>query len=407
MTLEMDQLSSDLASLKISRDVPASPSLFRRLGVVLSLIVVLLGIGYVLLTKLSPRIFKVEVNVTQVMTISPVQASVQVTSTGYVIPQVWSKVGAKVQGRLAEVFIREGDAVKAGMVIARISDDDQKSAVAAARTRVLMARARTETARANLAEIQRQVERTRSLVAEKAMPRAQLEDLELRAAALAEMVSVAKAETVAAEAEENTLRVGLKDREITSPISGTVISKPSAVGETVGLEIPIAEIADFNSIVVETDVPESRLHLVKAGTPCEIVLDAYPTRRFRGVTSEIGKRINRAKATVVAKVKFRDSTEGILPDMSARVSFLTEEIEEKSLQEKPKKVVAATAVAERDGHQVLFVVEDGKVHVRTASVGAVIGSNVELLDDILPGTRVVRNPSGDLYNGQRVKEQEN
>ena len=55
-------------------------------------------------------------------------------------------------------------------------------------------------------------------------------------------------------------------------------------------------------VVVETDVPEARLHLVKAGTPCEIVLDAYPARRYRGVTEELGKRINRAKATVVAKV---------------------------------------------------------------------------------------------------------
>jgi RND family efflux transporter MFP subunit len=342
-----------------------------------------------------------------VLTISPVQASVQVTSTGYVIPQVWSKIGAKVPGRLAEVLIQEGDEVKAGMVIARLSDDDQKSAVAAARTRVLMARARTETARANLAEITRQVERTRSLVAGKAVPRAQLEDLEMRALALTEMVRVAKAETVAAEAEESTLRVGLKDREITSPIGGTVISKPAAVGETISPEIPIAEIADFNSIVVETDVPESRLHLVKPGTPCEIVLDAYPTRRFRGVTSEIGKRINRAKATVVAKVKFKDTMEGILPEMSARVSFLTEEMDEQALKEKPKKVVAAAAITERNGQKVLFVVEDGKLQARKTTVGAVIGSNVELLDDISPGTRVVRNPSSDLYDGQRVKEQEN
>jgi RND family efflux transporter MFP subunit len=405
-----DQLSSDLASLKIGRDAPPESSSLRKLGVTLIVVAGLAAVGYVAFQKLSARVFKAEVAVTEVSMISPVQASVQVTSTGYVVPQRWSKVGAKVSGRLEQVMVKEGDVVKAGDVIATLQDADQKSAVAAATTRVLVARARGETARANLAEVRRQVERTTGLVAGNAVPRAQLEDLESRAKSLAEMVKASTAETVAAEADVQSLRVGLKDRVITAPISGTVISKPAAVGETVGLVTGgasfIVEIADFNSIVVETDVPEARLDLVKAGTPCEIVLDAYPTRRYRGMTVDIGKRINRAKATVVAKVKFTDTMEGILPDMSARVSFLSEEIKRESLQEKPKKIVAAEAVADRDGGKVLFAIEDGKLRLARVKVGAPVGSSVELLDGPSPGTRVVNKPSSELYAGQGIKERE-
>ena len=51
------------------------------------------------------------------------------------------------------------------------------------------------------------------------------------------------------------------------------------------------------SLLVETDVPEGRLHLVKKGGPCEIVLDAYPDKRFRGEVVEVSPRLNRAKAT--------------------------------------------------------------------------------------------------------------
>jgi HlyD family secretion protein len=406
-----DQLSSDLASLQIGRDTPPGASSARRVALTLGLLGVLAAVGYLLFQKVSARVFKAEVAVTEVSMLSPVQASVQVTSTGYVVPQIWSKVGSKIPGRLAQVLVKEGDVVKAGDVIATLQDADQKSSIAAATSRVLVSRARAETARANFAVVTRQVDRARGLAEHNAVPRAQLEDLEGRAAALAEMVKAAHAETQAAEAELQSLRVDLKDRVITAPVGGTIIAKPASVGEVVGMATGnsenIAEIADFNSILVETDVPEARLDLIKVGTPCEIVLDAYPSRRYRGVTTEIGKRVNRAKATVVAKVKFKDTMDGILPDMSARVSFLSEEIKAESLQEKPKRIVAADAVAERDGRKVLYVIEEGKLRIAPVKLGQPVGGSVELLDGPSPGARVVSKPSDQLYAGQQIKEREN
>ncbi len=402
----MDQLGSDLASLRIARDAPSGSSPMRRVAIAL-VIVAALGIAaYLGVQKLGSRVFKAAVSVTEVSMISPMQASVQVTSTGYVVPQVWSKVGAKISGRLSQVLVKEGDVVKTGDVIATLNDADQRSAVAAAASRVLASRARAETARANFSEIKRQIDRTRGLLEGNAVPRAQLEDLESRGKSLADAVAAADAESAAVEAEAQTLRVGLKDRVIAAPVDGTVITKPASVGETVGLASTIAEIADFNSLVVETDVPEARLNLVNVGTPCEIVLDAYPSRRYRGTTTEIGKRINRAKATVIAKVKFKDTIDGVLPDMSARVSFLTEEIKEDSLKEKPKKVVAATALADREGSKVLFVIEDEKLRIVKVRIGEPVGGSVEILDGPAAGARVVNNPSDQLYAEQKIKELE-
>ena len=86
------------------------------------------------------------------------------------------------------------------------------------------------------------------------------------------------------------------------------------------------EIADFTTLMVETDVPEQRLHQVKMGGPAEIVLDAFPNRRYRGKAVEVTPKVNRAKATVTVKVAFVDENEGVLPDMAARVSFLSGEL---------------------------------------------------------------------------------
>jgi len=405
-----DQMTSDLASLQIQRD--ASPPALggKKILALLVGVAALCAAAVLGYQKLASRLWKQEIAVAEVALISPAQAQVLVTATGYVVPQSWSKVGAKIPGRLATVLVKEGDTVKAGDVIATLEDADQKSVIAVAQARVQVARAQSATARANLAELEPQVRRARELSAEGAVGRAEFEDLSARREVLQQAIVAADAEARAAQAEVESLRVLLKDRVILSPIDGTVIAKPAMSGETVGPQLTgvanVAEIADFDSIVVETDVPEARLGLIEPGAAAEIVLDAYPTRRYRGTTVDIGKRVNRAKATVVVKVKFTDTLEGVLPDMSARVSFLREALKTETLAEAPKKVVATEAVALRGADKVLFVVEDGKLRAVKVTTGATLGGSLELTDGPPPGTRVVKNPNPDNFDGQRIKEAE-
>ena len=118
-----DHLSQDLASLRIQRDAPRAPRPIGRIAVVL---VALAGAGaavyYVALPKVTSQLFKSEVSLTEVALISPAQASITVTSTGYVVPQVISKAGAKTSGRIAKMNVKEGDSVKAGDIIAVLEE---------------------------------------------------------------------------------------------------------------------------------------------------------------------------------------------------------------------------------------------------------------------------------------------
>jgi RND family efflux transporter MFP subunit len=408
-----DPLSRDLASLRIERDSPkTSGGSGSRKLIVGVLTLAVLGVGaYVGVQSVKERVFKPEITTTEVALLSPAQAEITVTSSGYIIPQVTSKVGAKVPGRIKSVSVKEGDVIKAGDLIAVLDDEDQKSLIATANARVAAARARILTAKANTAEIAQQATRQKALVESGAVSRATFEDLDARRAALAEVVRSAEAEAQAAQAEVEALRVGLKDRTIVAPIGGTIIGKPLTVGETVGTSFsqtgvaPIAEIVDMESLLVETDVPESRLYMAKLGAPAEIVLDAYPTRRYRGEVVELGKRINRAKATALVKVKFKDTLDGVLPEMSARVSLLQKEIDASALKEAPKRVVSPEAITERGGAKVMFVVEGGKLRATPVRLGGPVGPSVELLDGPPPGTKVVVRPAPMLADGQRVKEE--
>jgi RND family efflux transporter MFP subunit len=401
-----DPLSTDLAALRIDRSTAQSTKSYGRiLLTVAALAAAGFGAYSVLLPKVTNQIFQQEVSLTEVAMVSPVQSTVTVTSTGYVVPQTISKIGAKIPGRVLRVLIKEGDTVKAGAVIAQLEDADQKSAIAAAASRVSVARAHAQTARANLADMDQQVRREQALLTSGAVGRAGLEDLQAKQKSLDEQVKASDSEAVAAQSDVASLSTNLQDRTIVSPIDGTVVAKPVEVGEVVlPAGNPVAEIADFKSLLVETDVPEARIHLVKKGSPAEVVLDAYPDRRYRGEVVEFGQRVNRAKATIVVKVKFVDTMEDVLPDMAARVSFLTQAIAKDSLAEKPKRVVPGNAVVDRDGAKSVFVVVDGKAKLTRVTLGPSVASGFELVDGPPAGAKILSGPKPELVDGQSIKE---
>ena len=413
-----DQLSSDLASLRIARDEPPRPFRWGRL---VAALVVLGGLGagaYFAVPAVQAKLFQKEVELTEVTLVSPAQASVDLTSTGYVVPQKIARVGPKVSGRITKVAIKEGQRVAAGAIIFELDPSDQKSAitsaearVASARARAAAARARAQAARANVAEMKVQWERQKNLAASGAVAASTAEDLEMRVKALEAQVVAADveagagdAESIAAQAEVKVLVTNLGNMTIPAPIDGEAVSKPSEVGDVVVPATTLVELADFTTLMVETDVPEGRVHLVKKDAPAEIILDAYPDRRFKGAVAEISPRLNRAKATATVKVRFVGNADVVLPEMSARVSFLQEELKEAELKEPPKKVIAGSAIVERGGAKHVFVFDGGRVRLVPVSIGAPFAGGFQLLEGPGSGTRVVKNPPADLADGQTVKE---
>ncbi len=90
--------------------------------------------------------------------------------------------------------------------------------------------------------------------------------------------------------------------------------------------------------------------------------------------------------------------------MAARVSFLEAALDESKLKEPAKKIVPGSAVAERGGSRVVFVLESGKVRQEQVTLGARFGDGYELVDGPAPGTKLVSDPPSSLTDGQAVKE---
>ncbi|MGE3769224.1 MAG: efflux RND transporter periplasmic adaptor subunit, partial [Kofleriaceae bacterium] len=240
-------------------------------------------------------------------------------------------------------------------------------------------------------------------------------------------------EAAAADAEARSLEVQLGSYVIVSPIAGTVVDKLVEVGEGVapGFGTPgVVEVVDMESLVVEVDVPEGKLDQVGEGNPAEIILDAYPSTRFGGHVKEIGRRVNRAKATVPVKIAFDDLSEAggggsiapetgagsgagsaepvkkrrVLPEMAARVSFLEKAVSAEERKAPPKLVVPANAIVQRAGADVIFIVDEDRVRMTTVKVGPPFAGGRELETPLPVGTKVVLDPPADLTDGKKVKE---
>jgi RND family efflux transporter MFP subunit len=429
----MSDLSSDLAALKIDHDDPHGSGGSGGSSAIKALIwVAILGVlgaaaylyGW---PALQAAAFKTEVELTEIVVVSPAQASVELTASGYVAAEKSSKIAPKVPGTVKAVFVKQSEKVKAGQVLLEMDPTDEKAAISAAKSRAAAAAARAASAKAQIAtaeaqirEARQQAERETKLAAEGISPSGVADDLRARVDSLEETKGAAeaahkaaRAETRALRAEVEVLETNMGNLQLTSPIDGTVMNKPPQLGEFIGpqpagvsVDMGGIEIADFSTLVVEVDVPEQRLHLVQIGGPTEIVLDAFPQKRLRGKVLEVTPKVDRAKATVMVKIAFVDEFDRALPEMSARVSFLTEALDASKLKEPPKTIVPSSAITERAGAKVVFVLEDETVRMTPVSLGPAFAGGFELQSGPRPGTRLVKDPPDTLADGQRVKERE-
>jgi RND family efflux transporter MFP subunit len=352
----------------------------------------------------------VAVETTTVSAVSPAQANAVLTASGYVVAQRQAAVASKGTGRLEYLGVEEGDQVKAGQIIARLEHSDMLAALAQTKADLAAAKARLPQSQADLQEATIQFERYRKLVAEQLVPRADYDAAEARYKRAAAAVIADSAAIRSSEAAVRAAEVALEYTNIRAPFDGTVLTKNADVGEVVApfgsassARAAVVSIADMSSLEAEADVSESNIQRIKPGQPCEIVLDAYQETRYPGVVSKIVPTADRAKATVLTKIKFVQIDERVLPEMSAKVTFLNKTAAENITNSAKKIVVSPAAIVTRGDRKIAFVVGDGSVTETSVELGEMMGNTLEVRSGLMEGNQVVLNPPEDMKTGMKVK----
>ena len=400
-----DSPSVDIAKLRIDRSL--APVRLRRrrkwiwLGA-LGVVVVAAGIGW----SLQPH--PVTVQVTPVVTSYPSQQYVVLNSTGYVVAQRKAAIASKATGRLEWLGVAEGSRVKAGDVIARIDSRDVVAQAQSAQANVKAAQAALRQAEVERDNAQVELKRSRDLVAKGFLSQSAADTASMRFDRAEAAVANAQANVSVAQAGARNADVGVDYTQIRAPFDGVILSKSANVGDLVtpfssatDSKGAVVTMADMSTLEVEADVSESSLGKIKVGQPCEITLDALPDSRFRGRISRIVPTVDRAKATVMTKVQFDTIDPRVLPEMSAKVAFLSQEVTPE--QQKPFIGVNAGALTTRDGKAVVFVLRDDKAAEVPVTPGIRIGDLVAVVGAVKSGEKAVLNPAPELRAGAPAK----
>jgi RND family efflux transporter MFP subunit len=408
MAEETQAAASKLSHLRIDRGELA-PAARKRRGRwkwwIVAAVVLLAGAGLVF----APR--KAEVQVTTVLTSYPSLQYAQLTASGYVVAQRRAAVASKATGRLVELKVREGSQVRKGDVIARLDASDVQAAIASAQAAVRQAEAGLAQARAEASHAESELQRARGLQAQGFVSPQAVDTAVTRANAARAAVASAEAGLAFARAQVNVQRVNENFTEIRAPFDGVVLVKNANVGDIItpfssaaGSQGAVVTMADMSTLEVEADVSESNLSKAKIGQPVEVTLDALPGVRFRGKVGSIVPTVDRAKATVMTKIQFEKLDARILPEMSAKVTFLSQPATEADQQ--PVLAVNPEAVVERDGKPVVLrITRQGDAEVLEAvsvTPGRKLGDVLEVTGALKSGERLVLKPADKLQAGAQV-----
>ncbi len=397
--------TTDLSKLTISRDQKtfSGKKTGRWKWLIVAVVIVVAG-GAAVALRGGGGTQQVESGI--VASAYPSQAITALNATGRVSAQRKAAVSTKATGRLEFLGVQEGSVVKAGEILARIENRDVTATLDQAQAALRAARANTEQGMAELRDAESNLKRSEDLANKNFISSASLDTAKARFDKARAAVASLNGAIGVAEANVRATSVAVEQTLIRAPFDGVVLTKNANVGDIItpfssaaDSKGAVVNMADMSTLEVEADVSETSLSKITVAQPVEIQLDAFPDLRLLGKVSRIVPTVDRSKATVLVKVEFIEKDKRVLPDMSAKVSFLSREL--KPEERKPVIAVQPVAVVKREGKDVLFVIDNNAVKLVAVAVGSKIGDLV-LVSGVKPGDKVVLTPSEKMVDGTAV-----
>jgi RND family efflux transporter MFP subunit len=388
-----EALRADLEALRLDRTAPVPRR--RRRRVLLPALLLVLVAGGAAVWALANRTTSVRVaRAERIQATAPPRALL--SGSGYVVTgERYISLGTRVPGRIDRYFVEEGQAVRKGDPLVQLDDREYQAAVE--RSAALLARARADR---ELAEAE--LRRGRRLREESVISEREIDLFENKA-------RVARAAVAELEAAAAQAKVNLEYTRLRAPSDGVVLAKLKEVGE---IAVPggfagsgdLVRLANMTDLRAEVDVNEVDLAQVRLGQPAEVIPDAYPGDRYRASVVKLYPQVDRQKGTLKVEVRILEPDAKLLPDMSARVTFLGEP-SGKTAGGETIAIPAAAVRRESDGRSFVWVVDDGLVRRAAIETAPAEGDRTWVTNGLSGGESVVVSADGELADGERVKIQ--
>jgi HlyD family secretion protein len=353
-----------------------------------------------------------------------------ITANGKIQPETEVKISPDVSGEIIELYVAEGDQVKAGDPLCVIKPDMYISALNRAEAALNSSKARQAQAEAQLIERELSFKRAKQLFGSGTIPVSEYESAEsaykvAQAEVRAAEFSVKSAEASVAEAQEQ-----LTKTRIFAPIAGTISALNVEKGERVvgtsmmtGTEMMV--VADLDKMEVQAEVNENDIVKVSLNDTAFIEVDAYLNRKFKGLVTEIA---NSAKVSGTATDQVTNFDVKVLilydsyadlvdstarrfypfrPGMSATVDILTHTrenvisvpiaavttrvLDEKKTEEQPDQLQPGTVTTD-ERIEVVFAHKDGRARQVKVKTGIQDNVSIEITEGLAEGDEVITAP---------------
>lgn len=360
-----------------------------------------------------------------------------VTGAGKVQAATTVKISSSLSGDLLELNVKAGDAVTRGQVLGRIDRRRFEAAVKQAQAAFSAARSDVKATQVSVDRAVAELQRVSALVEKGLASKAEVEKITAdRDSAVAQVASYNdRANQAGARLDEASS--DLAKTTLYSPIEGTVIELSREVGERVRgsdfSEDVVMTIAALATMEVKIEVSEHEVVHLKVGQKSEVKVDALENQTFEGTVVEIAQKAlirnpgSEAETTSFpVTVALTARPPGVLPGMSSEVKIIAESRDaalvvpvqavtvrpEKMLNDRPQQIEGKKLEVPKTTEaftKVVFVVDgENKAHVRRVRTGISSDTDVEVLDGLKEGEKVVEGPyrtlAKELKDGDRIEE---
>jgi HlyD family secretion protein len=392
-----EKLRADLASLRIDRSVGAQQAPRRRAPrrkapVIIGGAVVLLIAAVV--WAVTGRALPVTVAYATLSTPGQAGPAPVLSGSGYIVTgDRYISIGVRVAGRIDHYFVEEGQNVHKDDPLVQLDDRDYRALVSRTQAGLVVARANLELAESEL-------KRGEALRRQGVVSQQELDTLRNKAA-------VTRATVGQLEADLAQAGVNLEYTLLRAPTDGVVLAKLKEVGE---IAVPggfsgsgdLVRLANLADIRAEVDVNEADLSRVHMGQPALVTPDAYPDARYDAEVVKMYPQVDRQKGTLKIEVHVLKPDARLLPDMSARITFLAEPRTDGQAEKAAVLVPAAAVQRDARGDNVVWVVTEGRAQQMRVETAGEVSGQVRIANGLKGGEAVVVGTTLPTRDGQKV-----
>ncbi len=368
---------------------------------------------------------KKEVRSISVETVSEAAYTDTLNLSGNVVPIETANLSFKLDGKLMDVYVREGDQVEMGQKVAELSIDDYSLQVRSSQAQVRAADAQYEAAKlqadtdapskiaqakAQLALTQKTYDRVKSLFDAQVVSQSDLDEIAAKLAADSETynqalegknLAVAQLEAAAAQKDQAIVAADkavkdLTDTALNSPMSGVILKKLMNGGETAAAGYPVVVIGRTDEVYIEVGIPDEQINEIKQGQRAEVSVYGIETA-FEGSVSEIGALADSNTRTFTVKINVKNPDGVLKPGMIANVTLYT--------GSQKAVLIPLDSVMQRSNGSVVFVYDSasGTVTRKVVTTGEICGNSIEILSGLEFGEQFVTEGQFLLYDGDAVQ----